>query len=65
MKGKFKLYQPHDRWIAINEGLFPKGELQADTWIGTKQLAVCFKRVLVISVFLVEASFPASAMNVC
>lgn len=65
MKRKLELSQPHDRCIANNEVFFPEEELQGDTWIDTKQLAVCFKTVLVISVFLMKASFTAYAGKSC
>lgn len=55
MKRKLEFCQPHHRCIVTNEVFFPKEELQADTRIGTKQLAVCFKTLLVISAFLNES----------
>lgn len=64
MKRKLELCQPHDRCIVNNEMFFPK-ELQADTWTGMKQLAVCFKTVLVNSAFLMKASFTAYAGKSC
>lgn len=58
MKRKLELCQPHDRCVGNNEVFFPK-ELQADTRTGTKQLAVCSQTVLVLSAFLMKASFSA------